>query len=241
MRMAQQHVRERLQLGPRIRRPGRVRRRVEDQPLGLRRDRRFQGFRRQLVVRVGPANDGDRFRPRQQHDLRIAHPVGRRDDHLVADVQRRDQRIEQHRLAARRDVHLGGLVGQPVLARELPAHRFLQLRNAVRGRVLGLALADRADGRFLDVLRRVEIRLARAEADHVEPLAFHLVRLGRHGNRGGRFHAGDGFGKLDVGGHGVLSLGWGRRRTHTGAPAAPQGAGAAPGRERFGFPRIETD
>ena len=42
MRVLQQHVGQRLQLGARIGGAGRVRRRVEDQPFGLRRDRLFQ-------------------------------------------------------------------------------------------------------------------------------------------------------------------------------------------------------
>ena len=201
MAVAQQHIREGLQLGARIGGPGRVRGRVQDQPLCARRDCGLQRFGRQLVICVRAAGNGHRRCPSQQHDFRIAHPVRRGDNDLVAGVQRGDQRIEQHRLSARRDVHLGRLVVQPVFTLELAADRLLKFRDAVRGRVLRLAFADRADGGFLDVLRRVEIRLAGAEADHIQTLALHLVGLGRHGNRGGRLHAGDGIGKLDIGGH----------------------------------------
>ena len=45
MRMPHQHVGQRLQLGARVGGAGRVRRRVEDQPLGLRRDRALERAR----------------------------------------------------------------------------------------------------------------------------------------------------------------------------------------------------
>src|SRR5207245_4341741 len=69
------------------------------------------------------------------------------------------------------------------------ADRLLQLRDPVDVGVLGLAVADRLDGRFLDVLRRVEVGLARGEADDVAALRLQLARLLVGRQRGGGRHA----------------------------------------------------
>ena len=104
----------------------------------------------------------------EQHHVGIAHPIGRRDDHLVARIERRHQRIVEHLLAAGADDDLRRLVVELVLALELARDRGLQLGNAVDGGVLRrLAVADRLDGRFFDVVGRVEIRLAGAKPDDV--------------------------------------------------------------------------
>jgi hypothetical protein len=52
MRMLHQHVGQRLQLGARIGGTGRVRRRVQDDPLGFRRDRLLEILRAQLEAAV---------------------------------------------------------------------------------------------------------------------------------------------------------------------------------------------
>ena len=94
------------------------------------------------------------------------------------------QRVVEHLLAAGADRHLGGLVGEAVLARELGADRLLQGRRAVDRGVLGVAVADRLDRRFLDVVRRVEVRLTGAEADDVAAGGLQLA--GQIGHRDGR-------------------------------------------------------
>src|SRR5665811_2295324 len=52
----------------------------------------------------------------EQHHVGIAHPVRRRDDHLVAGVQRRHEGVVQHLLAAGADRDLRRLIVEPVLA-----------------------------------------------------------------------------------------------------------------------------
>ena len=47
--------------------------------------------------------DLDRLAAGEQHDVGIAHPIGRRDDHLVAGIERRQQRVVEHLLAAGAD------------------------------------------------------------------------------------------------------------------------------------------
>ena len=64
--------------------------------------------------------------PAEQHHFRIADPVGRRDDDLVAGVQRRQKRVEEDLLAAGADDGLLGLVVEIVLALEFRGDRLLQ-------------------------------------------------------------------------------------------------------------------
>src|SRR5688572_29346814 len=72
---------------------------------------------------------------------------------------------------------LRGLVGDVVVALEFVRDRLAQFGNAAAGSVFGEAFVERFDGGFLDVERGIEIRLARAETDHVLSLGFHLLGL----------------------------------------------------------------
>jgi hypothetical protein len=71
----------------------------------------------------------------------------------------------------------------------------LQLGDPVDGGVFRLARVDRRHGGLLDVVGRVEIGLARAEADHVLALRLELGREVRDGDGGGGLHAGQRVGK----------------------------------------------
>jgi len=137
----------------------------------------------------GRAHDRDRLAAGKRHHFRIAHPVRRGNDHLVARIDGRHQRIVKHLLAAGADDDLVRLVRQAVLALELGDDRRLQLGNAVDRGILGLAGLDRMDRRELDVGGRVEIRLAGAEADDVASRRFQLARFIRDRNGRGRLHA----------------------------------------------------
>ena len=122
----------------------------------------------------------------EHHHLRIRHPVGRRDDHLVAGVQRRQHGVEDDLLAARRDHGLRRLVVEAMVALHLGADRLAQRRRAGHRGVLGVVGVDRLDGRFLDVVGRREVGFAGGQADHVLAGRFHLqeLALGGIGRRG---------------------------------------------------------
>ena len=116
----------------------------------------------------------------------IAHPIGRRDDHLVAGIDRREKRVEQDMLAAGADDRLRGFVVEPVLALELGRDRLAQRLDAGDGRIFRLAALDGGDGGALDIVRRVEIRLADRQRDDVAPGGFQFARFLRHRDgRGG--------------------------------------------------------
>ena len=144
--------------------------------------------RLQLEAVRGRADDRHRLAAGERHHLGIAHPVGRRDDHLVAGIDGGHQRVVEHLLAAGADDDLVRLVGQAVLALELGDHRVLQFRNAVDGGILGLAGFDGMDRRQLDVGGRVEVRLAGAEADDVTSRRFQRACFIRDRDRCGRLH-----------------------------------------------------
>jgi len=73
---------------------------------------------------------------------------------------------------------------EPIVAAELATDRFLERDRAVDERIFGLAAADRLDRRFLDEIGRVEIGLARRQADHVDAVRFQLGDARGHCERG---------------------------------------------------------
>src|SRR5690606_26213419 len=92
----------------------------------------------------------------------------------------------QHLLAAGADRDLLDRILQVVVALELRTDGLAQRDRARDRRVLRLAAIDRGLRRVLDVARRVEIRLARAEADDFDAGRLHLgdlagQRIGRRG------------------------------------------------------------
>ena len=162
-----QHIAERRQLAFGIGGPGRVGGRVHDQPLGFGRDRRVQIGRLQLEGIFNCGLDYRRNAAGQQHHIRIRHPVRGRDQHLVTRIEGRHQRVIDGLLGAGIDRDLAGGKIKIVVAFEFQGDRLLALDGAVDGGVLGLAVLDRPDARFLDMIGGIEIRLADAQADHI--------------------------------------------------------------------------
>ena len=158
----------------------------------------------QLEAGVDPAWHDHRRRPHELDDVGIADPIGRGDDDLVADVERRRHRVEDRLLAADVDGDLVEPVVEAVVASELGLDRGLQFGRAVDLGVFGLATTDRRDGGILDEIGGIEVGLARAEADDVAALALQLRRLVGDGDRRRRLDA------LDRGGehgHGAAFVG----------------------------------
>ena len=145
-----------------------------------------------LILKPDSAVGDDRYRlaAGEHHHVRIAHPIGRRNDHLVARIERRHEGVVEHLLAAGAHGNLARLVVETVFPLELGDHRRLELGDAVHVGIFGgPAVPDRLDGRFLDVVGGVEIRLAGAEPDDVAARQFERPRLIRDRDRGGRLDA----------------------------------------------------
>ena len=189
MRVAHQHVGQAFKLVARIGRAGRVRRRVQDHPLGPRRDRPLEVLGLELEAILERGRHDDRVAPVDRDHLGIAHPERRGDDDLVALVHRDQEGVIEDLLAPGRDDGVGRLVVEPVLAAELGRDRLAQGGNAEHRRIFGLAALDRLDRRLLDVVGGVEVRLADRQRNDVPPLGFKVARLLRHRHGGGGLHA----------------------------------------------------
>ena len=84
-------------------------------------------------------------------------------------------------LAAAAHDDLRWLVSEAVLALEFVGDGLAQFRDAAGRRVFGEPGGERLGGGVLDVLRRVEIRFAGAEADDVLARGLHGLGLGVNG------------------------------------------------------------
>ena len=110
----------------------------------------------------------------------VAHPVGGGDDDLVPGVEDGAQGLVDGGLGTGGHADLVDVVVQPVVALQLVADGLAEGGETHGGRVLGLALVERADGRLLDVLRSVLVRLTACEAENLLACGLHL--LGAVGN-----------------------------------------------------------
>ena len=213
-----QHVRQGLHFGLGVGRPAGVRRRVQDQPFGLRRDRPFQVLLTQAEAALRRTRDRHGLAVGQQRDVRIRDPVRRRDDDLVAGIEGRHEGVEDDLLAAAAHGDLVGRVVQSVFPLELVADGLAQLRRPGDGGIPGLAPVHGRLRRLDDVRRRVEVGLAGAEADDVAPLRLQVAGLLGDGDGGRGLDAGKALGDERHGVFAILlcrgeSVSGGRRRT----------------------------
>ena len=156
-------ARERAQLIRGVRAAGRVGRRAEDERLGPRRDRSFERLRREQEALLLRGRHVHGRGAHHAHLLRVAHPVGRRDDDLVAGLVERHRDVEERVLGAhRRDDHVGRRRPAAVRRRGR-ADRLLQRRGAGDRRVARGALLGGLVRGVGDVLGRREVGLADAE------------------------------------------------------------------------------
>ena len=184
-RVLQQHVGQRAPFGARVRRARRVAGRVDEQQLGLGRDGRFELARRHLVALRGRAVRRHGQAIREQHHVRVAHPVRRGNDGFITRVEHGHAEVVDSLLGARADQNLVALVADLIVALELRDDGVFELDDAVDVGVTREALADRLDTRVGNVRGCVEVRFAGAEPDDV--LAFGFQFRGARGDgEGGR-------------------------------------------------------
>ena len=193
LRVPQQNIGKRLQFRPRVGGARRVRRRVQNQPFGFRRDRLVERVRGRFKAMFHFRLDRDGRAAGDQHHVGIAHPIGRRNDHLVAGVEGRKQRIEQNMFAAGADDRLRGFVVEPVLALEFLRDCFAQRRDAGDRRVFRLAALDRFDRAFL-ILSGVSKSGPRRKRNDIPSGVLQIARFLRGRDGRGGFDAQKGVG-----------------------------------------------
>ena len=164
-----------------INRPGGVARGIDDDHLGSRRHGLLELLGGHLPsVLLGGLHD-DRLRPAETHHLRIAHPVGAGDDHLVPLIAHRHDGVHTGLLATRGDADLLRLIFQAVVIEEFSRNGLAQLGNTSCRSILGLTLLKSLDRRRLDVVGGIHFRLTAGET--VDFITLRPQGLGLIGDR----------------------------------------------------------
>src|SRR5580704_18177799 len=148
--------------------------RVDDDQLGFAGDfaRDIFGGESESVGLV--AFDENALAARIVHHVFIGDPIGNRDDDLVSVLNQRLHYIENRVLAAHRYQALRGRISGAVIVMMARANGLFNLNRSAGGRVLGEVAVDGCDGRLLDVVRRREVGLSRAEVHDVDAFAAQL-------------------------------------------------------------------
>ena len=127
---------------------GRVRRRVDDQQPGPRGDEAGEFVHVETKVIRHPDRHGDRSRAHEARQRLVDRVPGVRDEHLVAGIDETEDAVQHHSLATDRHEHLRRVGGDALPRGDIDGDRFAQGRDAWERRVVGLALVERALGRF---------------------------------------------------------------------------------------------
>ena len=151
------------------------------------REHALQVVHARLETPLRVARNHHRSRAREMDDLRVGHPRGRRNRDDIARPEQRETGVEQRLLGAVRDDDVIG-VDRPAAREEgeVRRGRRSQLQNAVVGRIVGLALLDRANAGLGGYRRRREIGLARSHIDDILARGLAALCLGGNRDRGGR-------------------------------------------------------
>jgi hypothetical protein len=153
--------------------------RVEQQRLRLGRSRRLELLDTDQVAGGLVRGDLHRNAARQGDRLRVGRRVRRGQQHLVARIAQRRERVVDGLLAAVGDDDLRRVDVVAGVARGLLDQRLAQFRQSRRRRVTVIrAFGARARRRVDDVIGCREVRLARAEADYRPSVRLQRLRLG---------------------------------------------------------------
>ena len=169
-RMLQQHLSQCVQFFSAVHGTGGVGRRVENQPAGVRPNGCAQGRCGQLEAAVGAAGDNARAAAAQLHHLRVADPVRGRNNDLIAVIEGGGQCIEDHLLTTAADLCVLPTDRQTILDPVLVRNGLAQSTQTGHWGIARVACVDSRDGRLADVLRSIEIRLARTQGKNTVTL-----------------------------------------------------------------------
>ena len=164
---------DRAELLPGVDRSGRITGAVDDDHLRAGSHRVFKILSGDLPLVLFLRLDDDRDPSGQADHLRVAEPERCGNDHLVAGVDDRGNRVEAGMLCAAAHDHLAWLVNKPVIAGELFRDGFAELRDSRAWRVFRLAVLEGSDRCSLDVLGRIHVRLTSSKSADVNALGLH--------------------------------------------------------------------
>ncbi len=163
----------------------RIRRRIQDDGLRLRRDRRLNHLCGNTELLFLFALDQHNLAARILDDVLERHPVGNRQNDLVTMIHQHLDGVEQREFAASGEHALvRGVVGAEVAG--MAIHNCLaHFGDTGHVGIAGEVLFDRLDGRVFDVSRGRKVRLASAEVREIHALGLQLQRRrrNRHGCR----------------------------------------------------------
>src|SRR5262245_33564781 len=114
--------------------------------------------------------DRDHLALREMHYLRERYPAWILQQHFVAGLDDRTDRLEDGLLAGQRDAALFGEIIRAEVAVGIIADGSSQRGHAARRRVSGDILIESFFGSLLDMFRSRKIRLASAEIDDFDAL-----------------------------------------------------------------------
>ena len=181
--VAEQHVLQRLKLLLAVDRARGIAGRAQDEGTRAGRDGSIKLLGRNLEVLFDGCLHEDRCAFCQQDHLRIAHPVGSRDDDFVAGIYEGHDGVADALLGTVAAKNLRRSVVQSVLILELCNDSLLQFGVAWHGAVAAVVVLYGFDGGCLDVVGRVEVGFAHAHVDDVYAFGFKLAAALAHGKR----------------------------------------------------------
>ncbi len=136
-----------------------------------------------VIIFYGGGNH-HRGGPGHFHHFDVAHPIRRREYHLVAGIHHAQYHVDDALLGAGAHHNLLRAVADAVVALEFFADAFAKIGIAIHRHVVGIIVVDAVFGGSLDKVRRFKIGLAEAEVHHMHALLREFAALARHGQRG---------------------------------------------------------
>ena len=181
--MAAEHLGDRFEVAAAEHRAGGVAGAVQDQQLASRRDRRFQSLGIQPEAFGGGARDQANRGPSQPGHLRVAQPVGSREQQLIAGLQQHLKEVVERLLAPVGHQDLVGARGDLVLLGQFLGDGLPQGRFAGGGAVAGQTALKGLGRGLADEGRGIEIRFAGAQAADVPSVGLQGLGAGRDRQR----------------------------------------------------------
>ena len=178
---------------------GRIARGVEDDEFRPLCDMPLNQVTADGKILFGRGFNNNRFSAAQVDYLGKGHPVRSGNDYLVVRIDQCQNRVKDRMLAPDgRDHFFSFSLYAEVLAISTQ-DRIAQLSHADRRSVAGEICVDGPLGSFLDILRRIEVRLSRSKIHDLHPFGLELLRCNHDLHGRGFLHVLEALGKQALG------------------------------------------